>query len=71
MCQRQNGAMPNIQVKDVPAVPSVLRRLVAAGTCPNRGALFAVEDLASLPLQRAPHAVAGAVLGAARQRRSP
>jgi len=36
-------------------VLSVLRRLVAAGDMSERRASLAVEDLASLPLQRAPH----------------
>jgi predicted nucleic acid-binding protein len=36
-------------------VLSVLRRLVAAGDMPERRASLAVEDLARLPLRRAPH----------------
>ena len=36
-------------------VLSVLRRLVATGEMPARRASLAVEDLATLPLQRAPH----------------
>lgn len=36
-------------------VLSVLRRLVRAGEMPERRASLAKEDLAGLPLQRAPH----------------